>query len=128
MKQTLSFLAVLLFTVFTISSCSKKDNPADNNVFVGTYTGKTSYTKTGSLVGLADGKVTVTKVGDKYRFDFRDNANGSIPAITDIEIPKGQSSYTGTINGYTGNFSISASNLDLNLTKEGAIWTADCSR
>ena len=125
MKQTLSFLAVLLFTVFTISSCSKKDDPANNDLFVGTYTGKTGYLASGNAT-YADGKVRVTKVGNTYNFNFIDN--GTIPSITGVTISKGESGYVGTVNGYTGTINITASDLDIAVTKDGANWIADCKR
>lgn len=126
MKNLLKLIGVTLIIVFVFASCSKKDNPTDNDIFIGTYSGKTSYTKTGESVALADGKVTVSKLGNTYRFDFKDN--GSIPAITGVTITKGESGYIGTVNGYTGVINISASNLNIAVAKDGAAWTADCNR
>lgn len=126
MKSVLKFLGIALFATLIFASCSKDDNPADNNLFVGTYTGNTGYTSTGNTVDYGPGKVTVVKVGDKYKFDFRDN--GDIPSITDVVIAKGDEGYIGTVNGYTGIIKFNANNLNIAVAKDGASWTADCNR
>lgn len=40
---TLVTLICLSIVAFSSISCSKKDDPADNDLFVGTYKGKISY-------------------------------------------------------------------------------------
>lgn len=126
MKKLLKFLSVALVAAMVFTACSKKDNPVDNDIFIGTYSGNTSYTKSGSSVTLGSGKVLVSKIGNTYRFDFKDN--GSIPAITDVTINKNESGYIGTVNGYTGFINISASKLSIAVAKDGASWMADCNR
>lgn len=123
MKSVFKFLSLMLIAATVVfASCSKNDNPADNDLFVGTYTGTTSYTD----VASGNGKVTVVKVGNTYKFDFRDN--GDIPSITDVTIEKGDEGYIGTANGYTGIIKFNASNLNIAVTKGGNRWTADCNR
>ncbi|MBZ4190653.1 hypothetical protein [Niabella beijingensis] len=123
MKQLLKFLSLALIVgTVALASCSKDDNPADNDLFVGTYSGTTSYTG----VPSGNGKVTVVKVGNTYKFDFRDN--GDIPSITDVTIAKGDEGYIGTANGYTGIIKFNANNLNIAVTKSGNNWTADCNR
>ncbi len=126
MKSVLKFLGIALFATFVFASCSKDDNPADNNLFVGTYTGNTGYTSGDNTVDYGPGKVTVVKVGDKYKFDFRDN--GNISSITDVVIAKGEEGYIGTVNGYTGVIKFNANNLNIAVAKDGAAWAADCNR
>ena len=41
---TLVTLICISIVAFSSISCSKKDDPADNDLFVGTYKGKISYT------------------------------------------------------------------------------------
>lgn len=125
MKSISMFLSILVLMVVGFSSCSKSDNPADNDIFIGTYSGKTAYAASGSLT-YGDGKITVTKLGDTYRFDF--NNNGNIPAITGVKIAKGDNGYVGTVNGYTGTINITASKLTILVGKDGASWGADCTR
>ncbi|GAB3008304.1 hypothetical protein GCM10027051_05640 [Niabella terrae] len=126
MKRVLNLLGIGIFAVLLFTACSKDDNPADNNLFVGTYSGETSYTSTGTSVSAGSGKVTVVKVGDKYRFDFKDN--GDIPTITDIEISKGDEGYVGKVNGYTGVITIDAGHLSIHVTKDNAAWNAEADR
>ena len=90
MKKLLSLLAVISVALLVLASCSKDDDPKDNDLFVGTYKGMISYTNGDETTSSDDGSVTVIKVGDKYTFNFSDG----IPSIKDKEIKKGENSFT----------------------------------
>ncbi|OJU27135.1 MAG: hypothetical protein BGN92_11165 [Sphingobacteriales bacterium 41-5] len=128
MKQTLSLMAILLVTLFTISSCSKNDDPVNNDFFVGTYTGTISYDGPSNDVASTQGTVTVTKIasGTKYNFHF----SNSIPDITNVEFEKKGDNIYFNIGGQDGvNYiRIDASTLKMLYIKDGATWTANCSR
>ncbi|SDC03425.1 hypothetical protein [Niabella drilacis] len=125
MKSMFKFLSLLLIaTTVVFASCSKDDDPADNNLFVGTYRGSVTYTGD-KTVSNPNGSVTVVKTGDRYDFKFSDG----IPSITNVNIPKGTNSQVSiTPDGYTGSISIDAKNLKIGLIKEGNNWGADCKR
>lgn len=127
MKKNLNFLLVALATVLMIGvvSCSKDTDPADVDFFVGTYKGNISYLKIGGdKKSIADGKVIVSKVGDTYHFAFSDE----IPAITGVKFEKkDDNSYVSIGSGLTG-ITIKADKLTMLVAKDGATWTANCSR
>lgn len=123
MKKLLSLLAVIALGVLVLASCSKDDDPKDNDLFVGTYKGKVSYTNGDETKSNDNGSVTVVKVGDKYTFNFSDG----IPSIQNKEIKKGQNSFefewgAGSI------IIIDESNLSINMIKGGELWSANCKR
>jgi hypothetical protein len=123
MKKLLSLLAVLSLGLMIMVSCSKDDDPKDNDLFVGTYKGKVSYTNGDESKSNDDGSVTVIKVGDKYTFNFSDG----IPSIKDKEIKKGQNSFT--LDWDEGSIiTIDESNLNINMIKDGQLWSANCKR
>lgn len=128
MKQILSFLAILLVTVFTISSCSKNDDPVNNDFFVGTYKGTISYDGPTNDVASTEGSVTVTKIasGTKYNFRF---SNG-IPDITGVEFEKKGDNIYFNIGSQDGiNYiRIDAKTLKMLYIKDGSTWTANCTR
>ncbi|MGO3241565.1 MAG: hypothetical protein ACTIKD_13960, partial [Sphingobacteriaceae bacterium] len=70
MKNAAKLMSLLFIAFFTLSSCSKDDDPVDNDLFVGTYEGETSYADSNNPdigVEWGVGKVTVTKLGgDNY--------------------------------------------------------------
>ncbi|AHF15507.1 hypothetical protein [Niabella soli] len=124
MKAVSKFLNLMLIAVIVlVASCSKSDNPADNNLFVGKYTGSVSYTGSANISN-SNGSVEVVKVGDRYDFHFSDN----IPTISNVQMAKGDQGYIGTVNGYSGGLSINANKLSIALTKDGNAWGANCSR
>lgn len=123
MKKLLSLLAVLSLGIIVLASCSKDDDPKDNDLFVGTYKGKISYVKGTENISKNDGSVTVVKVGDSYTFNFSDG----IPSIKDKKIKKGENSFT--LDWDEGSIiTIDESNLRINMIKDGAVWTANCKR
>ena len=123
MKKLLSLLAVLSLGIIVLASCSKDDDPKDNDLFVGTYKGKVSYIDGDETISNDDGSVTVVKVGDSYTFNFSDG----IPNIKDKKIKKGENSFT--LDWGEGSIIIiDESNLTINMIKDGAVWTANCKR
>ena len=124
MKKILPVLGVFVLMSIMYTSCSKDDNPVDNNAFVGTYRGTISYKSTGTDISKNNGSITVVKVGDRYDFNYSDG----IPAIKNVIMEKGQGGYVGTVNGYTGFIKINASNLTIGVLKDGAAWGANTNR
>ena len=123
MKKLLSLLAVLSLGLIIMTSCSKDDDPKDNDIFIGKYKGMVSYTSGDETKSSDDGSVTVVKLGDKYTFDFSDG----IPSIKDKEIKKGKNSFT--LDWDEGSIiTIDESNLSINMIKDGQIWIANCKR
>lgn len=123
MKKFLSLLAVIGLGVLIFSSCSKDDDPKDNDLFIGTYKGKVSYTSGDETISKDDGSVTVAKLGDKYTFNFSDG----IPSIKNKEIKKGENSFT--VDWDEGSIiTIDESNLNIKMIKDGEAWSANCKR
>lgn len=105
-------------------SCKKDTDPADKDLFVGTYKGSVSYNKGETNITSSDGKVTVSKINDKYSFYFGSN----IPDITGVTFNKqDDNTYVSVGSGLTG-ITINASTLKMLVVKDGATWTADCTR
>ncbi|MBB2147615.1 hypothetical protein [Pedobacter gandavensis] len=124
MKKAIRIFSLLLIATTIMIACKKDKDPASTDLFVGTYKGSVSYTKDGNTITSSDGKVTVSKVGDTYSFFFGNN----IPDITGVKFEKsGDNSYVSIGNGLTG-IKIDASTLKMLVSKEGATWTADCTR
>lgn len=130
MKSFLKYLSVAFFACFILASCSKDDDPADNDFFAGTYHGTISYTggDSGGDVSSMDGSVTVTKIasGTKYNFAF---SNG-IPNLNGIEFEKKGDNVLINVGGQDGiNFiKVDADHLEILYLKGGKKWTADCDR
>ena len=123
MKKFLSLLAIVGFGVLVLASCSKDDDPKDNDLFVGTYKGKVSYTKSGETKSSDNGSVIVSKIGDKYTFNFSDG----IPSIKNKEIKKGENSFT--LDWDEGSIiTIDESNLNIKMIKDSEAWSANCKR
>ncbi len=127
MKKMMKFSLVALAAVLMIGvvSCSKDTDPADVDLFVGTYKGSISYVK-GVEEGKtnANGSVTVAKVGSTYNFSFSDG----IPALTGVKFEKkDDNTYVSIGSGLTG-ITITAKKLTMLVVKDGATWTANCSR
>lgn len=125
MKNSIKILSLLFVALFTFSSCSKDDDPTDNDLFIGKYEGTVRYNEgTDEIKGSTTGSVTVAKVGDTYNFNFSDG----IPSLNGIKMKKGDGNIIILEDGTLGSISISASNLDIAYTKDGKTWFADCKR
>src|SRR5690606_3794716 len=125
MKKFKLLGAMIIATLmFTAVSCSKDDDPADNDFFVGTYTGDISFNDGGETIVDEDGRVTVVKVGDSYSFDF----GSGIPNITGVKFQeKGDNSYISIGDGVTG-ITVDANSLTMLVTNNEGTWTANCTR
>jgi len=126
MKKTIQIFSMLMIAMTIIVSCKKDTDPATKDFFVGTYKGDVSYKKDGTSIVSADGdgKITVSKVGETYNFYF----GSGIPDLTGVKFEKkGDNSYVSIGSGLTG-ITIDASTLKMLVIKDGATWTADCTR
>jgi hypothetical protein len=125
MKNVMKILGVVCLT-FLAFSCSKDDDPADNDVFVGTYDGAIGYTNDGDVISSNDGEVTVVKTGDNYYFRFSDG----IPNLTGVEFEESDDNVLLNVDFEDGvrYIRITESSLNILYTKNGATWTANCSR
>lgn len=130
MKNLLKILGLFLisFSLLTFTSCSKDDDPADNDFFVGTYTGQVNYSDGGTTsISNANGKVTVSKIGSatKYNFAFSDG----IPDLNGIEFQKtGDNSMINVGSGANAVITIDNNDLSIVYSKDGKTWYADCVR
>ena len=72
MKKIFALVTVICLSLvaFSCISCSKNDDPADNDLFVGTYKGKISLLKGEEKKFVDNGSVTVVKTGNDYYFRF----------------------------------------------------------
>jgi len=130
MKKAIKILGVLmlLITAFTFSSCSRDDDPVNNDFFAGTYKGKISYNDGGSTsISTDNGSVFVTKIasGTKYNFAF----SNSIPDLNGIEFEqKGDNTLVMIGSSGTSYIRIDNNELKILFIKDGKTWTANCSR
>ncbi len=125
MKNYLKILSFLLLATVVFTACSKKDDPADNDLFIGTYDGKISYNKEGESKVTDDGKVTVVKVGSNYNFIFSDG----IPDLKGVRFKKDGDNMVISIDDDAAKIiRITASKLTIGYAQDGAVWTADCNR
>ena len=124
MKNTLKILGALALSAVLFTAC-KKDNPVDNDLFVGTYEGSISYLSDDKNVNTDDGRVTVSKVGETYSFAFSDG----IPDIKGIRFEKENEEYNINVGGNTSSYiRINASNLEILYIEDGKTWMANCTR
>ncbi|WP_127128762.1 hypothetical protein [Pseudoflavitalea rhizosphaerae] len=125
MKKYILCLSFLLTAGLIFIGCSKDDDPADNDLFVGTYRGSVSYTKEGENKSSDNGSVTVVKTGSDYNFAFSDG----IPDLTGVRFRKdGDNAVISIDEGEAKAIRITASSLVIGYAKDGAVWTANCSR
>lgn len=124
MKTYVKFLLALLIIPLVLTSCSKDDDPANNDLFVGTYKGKITYTSGDKKITADNGSVTVIKVGNNYKFAFSDG----IADLNGVEFQKDANSAVSIGSDAAKYIKITAHDLDIAYTKDGAVWTADCSR
>lgn len=125
MKTTVKLLGTLIIGIILVTSACKKDtDPADRDLFVGEYTGTITYNDGNKSIKDADGVVTVSKVGNLYRFMF----GSSIPDLGGIRIEKHDNTFIGVSDdGITG-ITIDASTLKMRVVRDRQSWTADCTR
>ncbi|RPD39364.1 hypothetical protein [Chitinophaga barathri] len=125
MRSMLKIVGVLLLSAFLISSCSKDTDPADVDVFAGTFRGKIGYTDAEKNISQDNGSVFVTKVGSRYDFRFSDG----IPDITNVEFSKKDANTMVSVGGSgTGLITINKDKLVIGFSRDGRNWSADCGR
>lgn len=129
MKNVFKILGVFIFAfaLLSISSCSKDDDPVDNDFFAGTYKGRITYNDGSTTKVVDNGSVFVTKVasGTKYNFAFSDN----IPNINDVEFEKkGDNVLVSVGANDTVYIRIDNNTLKIAYLKDGKTWTANCTR
>ena len=129
MKKILSIVTLICLLVVAVSSisCSKKDDPADNDLFVGTYKGKIAYVDNNGEKKSADnGSVTVIKAGGDYYFRFSDG----IPDLKGVSFKKDGDHMLVNLDFKDGVqvIRINASSLFIQYTKDKKTWTANAKR
>jgi len=124
MKNLMKLFALTFLTVTLFSACSKDDDPADNDLFVGTYTGSINYTSGDVSKSNDEGTVRVVKVGNNYNFIFSDD----IPDLKGVKFMKDENSVISVGNDESKYIRITASSLTIAFTKDGQVWTANASR
>jgi len=125
MKSILKLTSLLLFTAFVMSSCSKDTDPADVDVFAGTFRGDIGYTDDEKNISQANGSVFVTKVNANYNFRFSDG----IPALTGVEFKRQDDNTMVSVGSDgTGVITINEDRLVIGFTRRGRTWSADCGR
>ena len=128
MKKFLSLTALICLIIMAISSvsCSKNDDPADNDLFVGTYKGHISYTDADGKKSANDGSVTVVKAGGEYYFRFSDG----IPDLKGVRFKKDGDHTLVNVDLKEGLHivRIAASSLTIFYTKDNKLWTANAKR
>lgn len=123
MKNLFKSIAILFLATTIFTSCSKDDDPADNDLFVGTYNGSVSYAAEGINKSNDEGSVRVTKVGNNYNFAFSDD----IPNLNGVEFERDENSVF-TVGDENKLITITANSLRIAFEKDGEIWTANCNR
>lgn len=120
-------LFVLLFSLISLSSCSRDDDPADNDFFAGTYNGSISYNDGTTSISKDNGSVFVTKIasGTKYNFRFSDG----IPDLNGVEFEKtGDNTLVMVGSSATSYIRIDNRDLKILYSKDGKTWTANAVR
>ena len=128
MKKIFTVITLICLSIVALSftSCNKKDDPADNNLFVGTYKGKISYLADNDKKSADDGSVTVVKAGNDYYFRFSDG----IPDLKGVSFKKEGDNTLVNVDLKEGVklIRITASSLKILYTEGGKTWTANASR
>lgn len=122
-------IAALVGLVFLAFSCSKDDDPSDNDFFVGTYKGMIAHKdKDGDKDTYEDGKITVVKVASKtkYNFEFSDG----IPNLNGVEFRESGDNVLVNVDFEDGVqfVQIDASTLRIHYSKDGETWEANTTR
>ena len=128
MKKTIALVSVICLSLIAFSciSCSKNDDPADNDLFVGTYKGEVSYFDSQQKKSADNGAVTVIKTGNNYYFRFSDG----IPDLKGVSFKKEGDNTLINVDLQDGLkvIRINASSLYILYTTDGKTWIANASR
>ena len=126
-KKFVLFSVIFLSLVaFSCASCSKNDDPADNDLFVGTYKGSISYLNGQEKKAVDNGSVTVVKTGNDYYFRFSDG----IEDLKGVSFKKEGDNTLINVDLQDGLkvIRINASSLYILYTTDGKTWTANAKR
>lgn len=117
---------MMILSVTALASCSRNDDPVDNDFFVGTYKGKVSYSDSEKKISDDNGSVTVTKIasGTKYNFTF----SNAIPMLNGVEFKQTGDHTLVSIGDVTAYVKIDKNTLVINYLKDGKYWTANATR
>lgn len=129
MKATIKTLTMLCFSLLLtvcFSACSSDTDPADTDLFVGTYKGTVSYTMIKPIkhIESKEGKVVVTKVGSTYSFHF----DHDIPDLKNVQFEKKDDNTLISIGSSLKGITITKDKLVMLVNKDGETWTANCTR
>lgn len=127
MIKTLGLLGIFAVLLTAFTACSKDDDPADNDLFIGKYEGTISFTNLDDdtkNVSSTEGTVTVTKIGNDYNFAF---SNG-IENINGVKFEKNENVLVNVGSTESALIRINAGKLTIAFTKDNKIWTADADR
>ena len=128
MKKGFTLVTLICLVVVAVLSisCSKSDDPADNDFFIGKYKGKISYTVDGNTKSVDNGSVTVIKTGNNYYFSFSDG----IPDLKGVKFKKQGDHTLVNIDFKEGMkvINISASSLYIYYKQDVKKWTASATR
>lgn len=128
MKRSFTLVTLICLVVVAVLSisCSKSDDPADNDFFIGKYKGKISYTVDGDTKSVDNGSVTVIKTGNNYYFSFSDG----IPDLKGVKFKKQGDHTLVNIDFKEGMkvINISASSLYIYYKQDVKKWTAKATR
>ena len=128
MKKIFTVVTLICLSIVALSftSCSKKDDPADNDLFVGTYKGKISYLADKDKKSADNGSVTVVKAGNDYYFRFSDG----IEDLKGVSFKKEGDNTLVNVDLQDGVkiIRINASSLNILYTTDGKTWIANASR
>ena len=128
MKKIIALVSVICLSLvaFSCISCSKNDDPADNDLFVGTYKGSISYSNGEEKKAVDNGSVTVVKTGNDYYFRFSDG----IEDLKGVSFKKEGDNRLVNIDFEDGvkYIKIDASSLTMLYTTDGKTWTANAKR
>ena len=125
MRKILTLFSVIFLSLAAFS-CKKNDDPADNDLFVGTYKGKISYSDDKDKKAADNGSVTVVKAGKDYYFRFLDG----IADLKGVSFKKEGDNTLVNVDFQDGvkYIKINASSLTMLYTTEGKTWKANASR
>ena len=126
MKKIIALASVICLSLVFFASCSKNDDPADNDLFVGTYKGSIYYSNGDEKKSADNGAVTVVKTGNDYYFRFSDG----IPDLKGVSFKKEGDNILVNVDLQDGLkvIRINASSLNILYTTDGKTWTANAKR
>ncbi len=128
MKKSFTLVTLICLVVVAVLSisCSKNDDPADNDFFVGKYKGKISYKDDIIAKSSDNGSVTVIKIGNSYNFVFSDG----IPDLNGVKFKKQGDHTLVNVDFKDGvkAIHITASSLDIQYKQDIKKWTARATR